>query len=379
MRLAPIRNLLFQLHMWIGLGLGILFALLGLSGSLLVYEDGLADLIDPPPIATSVGKPLSLQRLIEVARGAAPGAHGAVTVILPQMAGEAALVRLGQLSRMGSMPGMPSTGVQFYLDPVSGAVLGERHNATPPAFIVMHQLHSNFLMGKAGHSLVGWLGVAMLLLGISGLVLWWPKRGQWKYAFLVRRTAKGLRFHRELHAAAGIWTFLIFMIVSFSGVALAFPVTLRTAAGSGPAVARDRPSAPAVIPLPDGMRPNPDTTATQARNTFPGLALQSLVFPARPDQAVTATFAKPDGLIVTAFLDRGRVIAARDVMTTKGADFFVAAQRPIHEGKLLGPVWGLLVFLSGLLPTLFLVTGTVMWASKRRRRLAMNAPLAADR
>ena len=55
----------------------------------------------------------------------------------------------------------------------------------------------------------GWLGVAMLALGVTGLVLWWPKRGQWKYAFLVRRTAKGLRFHRELHAATGIWIFVV--------------------------------------------------------------------------------------------------------------------------------------------------------------------------
>src|ERR1700755_989337 len=114
MKFASIRNALFQIHMWIGLLLGILFALLGLSGSMLVYEDGLANLIDPPPIATTLGRPLSLQLLIT----AAPDARGAVTVILPQKPGEAALVRLGQLSRMGNMPGMPSSGVQFYIDPV---------------------------------------------------------------------------------------------------------------------------------------------------------------------------------------------------------------------------------------------------------------------
>ena len=63
-------------------------------------------------------------------------------------------------------------------------------------------------MGRDGRTFVGWLGVAMLVLGLTGLVLWWPKRGQWKYAFFVRRTATGLRFHRELHAATGIWIFV---------------------------------------------------------------------------------------------------------------------------------------------------------------------------
>jgi uncharacterized iron-regulated membrane protein len=64
-------------------------------------------------------------------------------------------------------------------------------------------------------------------------------------------------------------------------------------------------------------------------------------------------------------------------MASRGADLFVAWQRPLHQGLLLGPVWRLLVFLSGLLPTLFLVTGILMWTTKYRRRLAMNAPLAA--
>ena len=97
----------------------------------------------------------------------------------------------------------------------------------PPFLTFAHQLHGNFLMGReTGRPIVGWLGVAMCILGLTGLVLWWPKRGQWKYAFKVRRTATGLRFHRELHAATGIWIFLVFMAVSFSGVVIAWPQTI---------------------------------------------------------------------------------------------------------------------------------------------------------
>src|SRR6185312_4248082 len=83
---------------------------------------------------------------------------------------------------------------QVFIDPVSGAVLGTQKAGLPPALMFVHQLHGNFLIGREGRQFVGWLGVAMLALGVTGLVLWWPKRGQWKYAFLVRRTAKGLRF-----------------------------------------------------------------------------------------------------------------------------------------------------------------------------------------
>jgi uncharacterized iron-regulated membrane protein len=46
----------------------------------------------------------------------------------------------------------------------------------------------------------------------------------------------------------------------------------------------------------------------------------------------------------------------------------VAWQRPLHEGEGLGPIFRFLVFLSGLLPLMFSVTGVWMWLKGRRRR-----------
>jgi len=50
-----------------------------------------------------------------------------------------------------------------------------------------------FLMLKPyiGLKIVGWLGIVMTFMGLSGLYLWWPKKGQWRRAFLVRRGARG--------------------------------------------------------------------------------------------------------------------------------------------------------------------------------------------
>jgi uncharacterized iron-regulated membrane protein len=50
----------------------------------------------------------------------------------------------------------------------------------------------------------------------------------------------------------------------------------------------------------------------------------------------------------------------------------MAWQRPIHQGTGFGPVWRFLVFLSGLVPALFVVTGLIMWAKKRKRRVPMT-------
>ncbi len=63
---------------------------------------------------------------------------------------------------------------------------------------------------------------------------------------------------------------------------------------------------------------------------------------------------------------RGKVLAVRDPSQS-----FMAWQRPVHVGN-LGPVWKFLVFLSGLVPLLFVITGITMWLKKRRRHVPMT-------
>jgi uncharacterized iron-regulated membrane protein len=42
--------------------------------------------------------------------------------------------------------------------------------------------------------------------------------------------------------------------------------------------------------------------------------------------------------------------------------------RWIHEGSRGGPVWAVLVTLTGIFPTIFAVTGIIMWLRKRSDR-----------
>src|SRR5882757_3603930 len=108
--MRTIRRTLFTVHMWIGLILGIFLAVLGLSGSLLVYDQGLADFVSPPPRAPTGRMPLTLTMLADTAREAAAerGLEGGqMQMILPQRANEAMVVRMGGISPMGNMPGMP--------------------------------------------------------------------------------------------------------------------------------------------------------------------------------------------------------------------------------------------------------------------------------
>lgn len=367
--MTSLRRTLFTVHMWVGLILGLFLAALGLSGSMLVYDQQIGNLLDRPPQALTAGMPLPLSMIQGIARDAAAEhglGRGQTQIILPEEPRQPITVRLGGISPMGNMPGMPvRRGLQLFIDPVSGEVLGTRTAALPGLLIFAHQLHGNFLMGRDGRTMVvGWLGVAMCILGLSGLVLWWPKKGQWRYAFRVRNTASGLRFHRELHAATGIWIFLIFMAVSFSGVVIAWPQVFGTTNGRG---------IPSVEPG-QGRRLGATEAVIAAQRVVPGLEARSVTIPADPDQPIGVSYLSNGAIAATAYVDpyRGTVLAVRDPSQS-----FLAWMRPVHQGS-LGVVWKFLVFLSGLVPSLFVVTGLVMWLKKRRRHVPMTAPLSED-
>lgn len=387
-----IRRVLFQVHMWIGLVLGILFVALGLSGSVLVYHDELEAMLSPPPKAAAQGTPASYGDLIKAGRAAAPEAKGNVTLTLPEHAGDAAMVRITPPPRQpgagregagrgqGAGAGGPPRGATVFVDPVSKELLGQRTAAMSPIVQFAHDLHGQLFLGRDGRPYVGWLGVGMTILGLTGLYLWWPKSHLWKYAFIVRRTAKGLRFHRELHAAAGIWGFIVFIIVSVTGVAISFPDTTRASIGAG-APAFNARTGPEIEALVDADRIGADAAVAVAQKAMPGMDVRAVTVPSRPNQAISVTMAPKDAdatILSVVYVDpyRSTVAATRDPNTMAGTDTFLAWQRPLHEGGGLGPVWRFLVFLSGFLPLLFVVTGTIMWFKKRRAHVPMNAPLA---
>jgi uncharacterized iron-regulated membrane protein len=66
------------------------------------------------------------------------------------------------------------------------------------------------------------------------------------------------------------------------------------------------------------------------------------------------------------------VLAAQPLSGDKAAQWI----RWIHEGSRGGNVWRWIVFLTGVLPVLFALTGVMMWLRGRRVRRALRARTA---
>jgi uncharacterized iron-regulated membrane protein len=364
------RKTVETLHLWTGLVLCIPMILIGLSGSVLLVQREILNL--SVPRASATGPSQSIARVIEAARSAVPGVR-ANWVELPSSPGRPAAVQFAVARR-------PLRTVEVYVDPVSLKVLGTSDVVRRgPIMSVIVNLHEFLMMpSHFGLALVGWIAVAMTLMGISGLILWWPRQGRWLRAFLVARGARGLRLHLDLHHAVGIWGLLLFLTLSVSGIYLAFPQTVSSAVRIVLP-----PHRSAAGPERIGIRPNwpndPDQAVALAMSAVPNARVTGIQLPGASGTPYVAqleiTGFGPAVPPITVTMDRqsADIISIDDPRGYSAAERFLNLLYALHFSVGLGAAWTVLVFVSGLLPLFLAVTGSTIWWKKRQARRPQQA------
>jgi uncharacterized iron-regulated membrane protein len=378
------RKLLFQIHLWTGLILFAPLVLIGLSGSILVYKNELGAMFAPKAeIVASGGQARSYDEIAAAALKEAGGKGMKVTAFTaPEKATDPAEVRIGRGARGGET---------VKVDPATLEVLGKEGGGGRGAgekfdlFRFLHDVHGRLLVeGPGGRQLVGWMGVAMCILGISGIVIWWPKKGGLKRAVTFATKGPPYRINRDFHGAMGIWILAVFMIVSATGVYISFPEPMAKATVSV-MPGRDLRSSQQKIkvePIENAEKITLTAAADLATKAVPDARLISIAPALDDDAPVRVMMAHPGyedrAPATNVFIDpyRNSVIEVRDPRQYTSGETFQAWQRPLHEGSGLGGIWKFVVFLSGIAPLGFAITGVLMWLIKRKARAPMNEPNA---
>ena len=368
-----VRRTLHKIHLWGGLILCLPLLVQGITGSILVFG---RELNNNAMVhhTMAVGTPHSPSEIIEAARTVAPEGFKPNMLRMPQIENDPAVIFLRPVHKKissGQSAMQPKQDrIQVRIDPVSLEILNKDNNA---GFVhTVHELHTNLMLHEYnGRTIVGWFGVALLLFGLTGFVLWWPRPGQWKHAFIVRRKARGARLYRELHAFAGVWTMALLLVASTTGIYLAFPQTINPLFTS-----RDLNAPPEVKSEPiEGKEPmSIDTAVARAIQEVASGKLISVTLPVKPADAYRVAIARSGDRYgvppVTVFIDpwSERILEVRDPAKYSVAEKFAVWYRPLHFGQGFGSFWRTLVFITGMLPPFFAVTGVSMWLIKRNRK-----------
>jgi uncharacterized iron-regulated membrane protein len=359
-----------RLHRWIGLALALPLILQALTGLILASDPFVASIegiasANGPLISPGNLRDVDPTAVLEAAAGAVEGGQTPSRLrVLPD--GIAAIDFSG--------PGQSQPVSQVGVDVVSMTAQWARQDPDS-VYRWVHALHETLLLGPMGRSIIGWIGVGLLLLALTGIPLWWPPRRRWHTGFTVT-TARGWRLQRELHGAAGIWMLLLLLLQSASGITLAFPQTVRMLVGLPDKPVRNtRPAADIRVDPARAIA----TGIAAAWAAVPNAALEDLRLPPVPGRPMIAIL-RPDNawagaprVIVTMDPATAHVLSIQDPRNGPAGLSVLNWLRAAHEGGAAGPANRLLLCLFALALPLFPITGVAMWTLRRRRQRRAQA------
>lgn len=355
-RTLLLRRAVFQLHLWVGIAIALYMAMIGLTGSVLVFRQELSAFDLPAHWrASRTASPASAATVIARLKAQYPNLR-ILSLTAPTAFNPIFVATLGGAQR-----------ISVACDPATGEVLGPVPR--PAAWLAfVRRLHETLLIRGNGRVVNGVGAAFLLLLAATGLVNWWPGVGTWRRALRVGFRLGWRRINYDLHRASGFWAVLLLSSWAVTGMYFAWPQQISQLVNAWSPAISARP--PAITVNPGAGIPDPDLDALIARASTidPGTRWSGIFFPYNRQAPLQIIMVRRQGegrqYEDTVYFDpySGEHLATwRYGVNQSWGDWFLWLQVPLH----FGTSWGLTVkvvwALAGLVLPLLALTGLVMY------------------
>jgi uncharacterized iron-regulated membrane protein len=355
------RATLRRLHRYLALACALLWLSQAVTGLLMVYRWELDDaVLDAPAV------PLDLAaldaRIAAIAQGTPPR-------------------KVTQLWATGGVDGrldLYADDAQGLTDIIrvdgAGNVLRTRPDGHDYAHIGLipfaASVHQTLFAGDVGHVIVGISGLILLSSIVMGVVLAWPRKGQWRAVLLPRGARPGMARRYAWHRGLGLWLAFPAVVLISVGVMLVFYDPIERWLGED-ATPVELQSVPAFTGTPVA----PSQAIGSALQRFPGSQLSGAAFPKDERPWYRIRIRQPEEwrraygttTIYVAAAD-GHVLRVDDPLKASLGRRFLDNLYPVHTGE-AGGIVGRLVTLSVAAWLLaMLVLGLGLWWIRRPRR-----------
>lgn len=359
---VPVRKVILQIHLYMGLAAAIFLAILGLTGSIMAFEGDIdhwlhRDLwyVTPTP------------RLL-------PEASLIQTVDYRFYPSRVLAVQFYRSANLAQVMQLNDSRI-VYVNPYAGTVQGIKDGASASDRFLnsVHRIHQMLVtdprsapdFARYGKIAVSSAALLLCLLVPTGLLLWWRS----KRASIDWR-ASGFKVFFDAHHVMGIYGAVFLLLAAFTGVMIGFDFAENTfyrITGS---------ARPAFKPLPlstpiEGATPIPaDQAMSIARAAIPNASVAMLFVPQRPAGSYTVMMRVPEETSesvhssVTIDQFSGKVLNIRNFLTDSQGYRLIRFNRSLHTGDVFGFPTHLLMSLSSLLLVGMVITGIVIWWKK---------------
>lgn len=354
-----IRRALFQVHLWLGLSVGLIAGLVGLTGALIVFRVELNDWTMPGSETVTPGPTrLSTDEMLARVLAYHPPGHHFVYAYFN-----------GGPEKAWNFRTQSAEGHRWHtcIDPYTGRITGaENYHGKWMQWI--YDLHADLLLGKPGRTANGFFAIGLMILSVTGLVVWWPGSKLWRSGFRYERRARWKRQNYDIHKLAGFWSSLMLLVLAVTGAWFSFQDFYMQVLGAPKAPKARTSIMERQIPL--------DAFIARAEALMPGASAVNISVPQKRGDALSVRLKEAAdwhrvGQNYAYFEPAtGELLRADRFQDQSTGTKLARLMTPFHFGRFgerfglgLWPVWITLVLyvVFGLMPPLLLVTGVLMY------------------
>jgi uncharacterized iron-regulated membrane protein len=205
------RTLLF-VHRWLGFISGLIVFIVSITGCIFCFQDEIQDAIHDYRTVPVSNAPF-LKPSVLKAKGLEFLPKGKFAGLIYNGPGRAALVGVTDSAGYHNL----------YTNPYTGKILAD-DLLQKNFFIIVEYIHLYLLLPtEIGKMVVGISVLIFVVLMITGIVLWWPKRKtDRKRSFTIKWNGRWRRINYDLHNVLGFYAASIAIILAITGLSMSF-------------------------------------------------------------------------------------------------------------------------------------------------------------
>lgn len=374
-----IRDFINDVHLWLGLVSGIVLFLVCLSGTILTFEKEIEGWFKEDMKVEAVGAKKSISNLVNNPSIQGKGELTSINIPTDESSPYEFSIKEDPKQRRGTT---------YLVNPYSAELLVPKETGMDKFMFSMFRMHRWLMMDISwGRPIVGIATIIFLILAISGIVLWFPKKVKWKTVkagFKIKTNANWKRINHDLHNTLGFYACILILIMGITGLCWSFEgyrdglsAIMGTKVfgnrGGGPEIDLESFDNEKSISLEEAI-----ALANKELN-YEGELSVSLP----NDKNPIYSFRKlADDSWSTVAQDRLQIhtsgeVVSKEIYADKPLNVKIAsAIKPIHTGTIYGTFSKWIYFLACLIATSLPITGTIIYINKLKKKSKRRKSLA---
>lgn len=380
-----------KLHLWFGLSIGIIVFIVSGTGTMYVFKDEIQGVLRKESMYVKkesiTEKPLSIDVLRKKVSRETNEKYPISSVEIPLDKNKSyEFLYYEKDKKAWNYFDEVKINKLVYVNQYTGEILGI-YNEKYDLFPILKAIHWSLLLKSDwGKYVVGIPVVLFIIMLITGIILWWPKKSKkGRFWFNWKNVKTWKRKNYDLHNILGFYASFIALLLSLSGIYFAYP-WVKNAFNVALSGSLELPKEKE-IKSPDSLLVKNtsvfDLTAQETRKLYAGsssfrIPLNGKNKKGKELKNIPVTVYGEDGKFAVRnqiVFDKysGKLLSHKPHQELNTAEKYANANYDIHTGSYFGLAGKIIWFIAGLICTSLPVTGFLVWLGKKKKK-AIKTP-----